>query len=174
MPTEAAGINHRRYNTVFASKISTGRATNTMANCPISTPKLKARIDSSFWSPGKPSSPKTPAKPMPWSKPNEKVTQPKRNISGLTLFNAAKSTETAMPNSTQRLLGTIQPKAVAVNVTECAKVKALMIHTVVLSTFFNCGFRCHCPSSRNNTQGKSNANKNKIWSVPIQIWMIPW
>ncbi|SJN37527.1 hypothetical protein CZ797_08710 [Pseudoalteromonas sp. JB197] len=42
---------------------------------------------------------------MPCNKPNANVTQPKRNTSGHTLLSAAKSTDRAIPSSTQRLLG---------------------------------------------------------------------
>ena len=119
------------YNLTFLRKMSKGNSSVTMASWPSSTPILKANTFITKLPEWALRSPNTLANPIPWSRPNPKVINPKRMMIGYTLLSAVIATDIAMPSSTIRLLSVIKSSAVAVNVIECANVNVLTNITVL-------------------------------------------
>ena len=80
------------------------------------------------------------------------------------LLSAARTTDSAIADSTQREGSETIPSAASVNVIECATVNAVTILATSQNDPLKSTAACHLPLRRTRTVGNNNDNRNRMWS----------
>src|SRR3954470_15738579 len=93
-----------------------------------------------------------------------------------TLFSAARTTDTAIADSTSRDGRLITPSAANESVIECAIVKAVTTLNTSVKATLKLGAADHVLSGsaeRTSTAGSRSESRNRMWSNPVQMCSTP-